>query len=187
MKRPTAIIAILTLALPLWAHEGEDHSAPATPAPIVQAGVRTEAQTEAFELVAVLAKSTLVLYLDAFGTNEPVADAQVEVESGAFRVVATRIAPGLFAIPGAYFGPPGRYPLVISVQAGEVVDLLTATLEVAQPFAVAEPTQVWAAWREPTTMAGGAGVLVLAGIVVAWRRQRRVRTQAGTAETDTRG
>ena len=183
MKCLTACLIVVALAPPAWAHEGEDHSAPAAPAPSVEAGSRTEAQTDALELVAVLADGQLTLYLDDFATTEPVAGAQVEVESGIFRAVATQAAPGLYTVPAGPFGPPGRYPLVVSVQVSDVADLLTATLEVAEPAAVAEQPRCWASPWDVRILAGGAGVLLLAGVGVlaARRRQRRTRTEAGRA------
>jgi hypothetical protein len=180
MRHSIAVLAAAALALSAWAHEGEDHGAPAAAAPTVAAGARTEAQTDALELVAVLADKHLTLYLDAFATNEPVADAQVEVESGAFRAVARQATPGVYAVPAGPFAPPGKYPLVVSVQAGDVADLLTATLEVAQPAAVAEQARPWAAWWNTRAMAGGAGALLLAGVGVLVARCRQARSQADT-------
>ncbi len=188
MKHAIAVLAVAALALPAWAHEGEDHGTQRSSAPIVQAGPRTEAQTDAFELVAVLADGRLTLYLDAFATNGPVADAQVEVESGAFRAVATQAEPGVYAVTAVSFGPPGRYPLVVSVQAGDVADLLTATIEVPQPAAVAGQARSWSSWCDAPAMTGGASALMLAGVGVlaAWSRQRRARTQADAARTGAR-
>lgn len=185
MRPGIAFLAAAALALPAWvpawSHEGEDHGAPAAAPAAVAAGPRTEAQTEAFELVAVPADGRLDLYLDDFATNEPVADARVEVESGAFRAVADQVAPGLYTIPAANFAPPGKYPLVISVQAGDVADLLTATLEVAQPAAVAGQARSWGAWCDAPAVAGGASALTGIGILAVRRRHRRARTQADAA------
>lgn len=187
MKRSIAILAAAALALPVWAHEGEDHGTPAA-APAIAAGPRTEAQTDALELVAVLADGKLTLYLDRFATNAPVADAQVEVESDPFRAVAEQVAPGIYQVPAESFGLPGRYPLVISVQAGDVADLLTATLDVAQPAAGAGPARPWTAWWDAQVIASGAGGLLLVGAVVlaARRRHRQACTQADAAETSAR-
>jgi hypothetical protein len=172
MKHSIALMVIAAMALPVWAHEGVDHGTPAaSPAASPAVGAmapRTTAQTEEFELVAVLAEKHLTLYLDRFATNEPVASAQVEVESGAFKAVATQAAPGLYTLPGETFTHPGKYPLVISVQAGEAVDLLTATLEVVPPPVVAAPAQPWDA-----RVVGGAAALLLVGAgFVAVRRRR---------------
>ena len=186
MKHSIAILAAAALALPVWAHEGEDHGTPAA-APAIAAGPRTETQTDALELVAVLADGKLTLYLDRFATNAPVADAQVEVESGAFRAVAEQVAPGIYQVPAKSFDHPGRYPMIVSVQAGDVADLLTATLDIAEPPSVAgqaRPWVTWVTWVDSPVMAGGAGALVLVAIgVVAARRYRRGRTQTNTGGT----
>lgn len=176
MNHAVALLVTAALALPLWAHEGEDHAGQAAPAHAVEAGPRTGAETAAFELVAVLADKGLTLYLDRFATNEPVADAQVEVESGPFRAVATQAAPGLYAVSAGHFSTPGKYPLVISVQAGDVADLLTATLEVAQPAVVSEHAQLW----DTRALGGAAGALLLAGAgLAAVRRRKRIASTAG--------
>ena len=186
MKLRIAVLVAAALALPAWAHEGEDHGAPATPAPSVQVGSRTEARTEAFELVVVLTDGRLSLYLDDFATNAPVAGGQVEVESGPFRAVADQAAPGVYRVSAGSFDHPGQYPLIISVQAGDVADLLTATLEVAEPASVAGQASPWVAWVDTPVMAGGAGALVLAGIgVLVARRHRQARTQTNTGRTTT--
>jgi hypothetical protein len=175
----TALALPLTLALPAWAHEGEDHGAPAAPAPSGGAGDRAVAATADFELVAVLAEGGLALYLDRFATNEPVTDAQVEVESGAFSAVAAQAAPGLYRVPAGPFGHPGKYPLVISVQAGDIADLLTATIEVAQPAAVSGQAQPWDAWGDARALGAVAGALLLAGAgIVAVRHKRGTRGEA---------
>ncbi len=183
MRHSIAVLAAAAFSLPVWPHEGEDHGAPAAAVPTVAAGARTEAQTDALELVAVLADKHLTLYLDRFATNEPVADAQVEVESGAFRAVAIQTAPGVYAVPAVSFGPPGRYPLVVSVQAGDIADLLTATLDLAEPPSIAGQARPWVGWVDTPVMAGGAGALLLAGIWVLVARRRQARTLAHTERT----
>jgi hypothetical protein len=168
MKHSIAVMVIAAVVLPAWAHEGEDHGTPAAPPAVGAMVPRTTAQTEEFELVAMLADKRLTLYLDRFATNEPVASAQVEVESGAFKAVATQAVPGLYTLPGEPFAHPGKYPLVISVQAGEGVDLLTATIEVAPPPVVAAPAQRW-----DTRAVGGAAALLLVGAgLIAVRRSK---------------
>ena len=170
-------------ARPAGAGGGEAPGARGGAPPAVAAGARTEAQTEAFELVAVLAEGRLTLHLDVFATNAPVADAQVEVESGAFRAVADQAAPGVYAVPAVSFGPPGRYPLVVSVQAGDVADLLTATLDVPQPAAVAGQARSWSSWCDAPAMAGGVSALMLAGVGVLVARRRQAPSQAAAAGT----
>ena len=70
------------VALSASAHGGEDHGEAAAPVIGTAMAPRASAQTEDFELVAVLTGQTLTFTLDRFATNAPVLDALVEVESG---------------------------------------------------------------------------------------------------------
>ncbi|MGB7991241.1 MAG: LPXTG cell wall anchor domain-containing protein [Candidatus Methylophosphatis roskildensis] len=154
------------------AHGGEDHGGEATQSPTVATAPRASAQTEEFELVAVLEGKNLTISLDRFATNEPVANAEIEVDSGALKAVATQIAPGVYSIPGDGFAAPGKYPLAISVVAGESADLLTAMLDLAPPVTGVERSHVASGWG----IWGAAGALLLAGGgLVAMRRRNRPR------------
>lgn len=167
------LFALLFAAL-AWAHGDEDHSHEATPTVMSAAAAapRASAQSEEFELVAVLANKQLTLYLDRYASNAPVADAQIELESGAVKIVAVQSEPGVYTVPSEPFSRPGKYPLVFSIQTAESADLLTATLEVAQPVAgIAKPA---AKTQDQRIVWGAAGVLLLAGIgVVVWMRRRK--------------
>ena len=133
---------------------------------------RTSAQSDEFELVAVLAEGKLTLYLDRYADNAPVPDAEVEIESGAFKAVAAQVAPGVYTVPGQAFAQPGKYPRTISVQAGDAADLLTATLDLAPPAAGVEHAHGWGEW----TVWGASGALLLAGAgLVAVRRRKMNR------------
>lgn len=174
MKHFISFIATACLAAAAWAHGGEDHSHENAPAMAGDVAPRTSAQSGEFELVAVLAAGKLTLYLDRYADNAPVPDAEVEIESGTFKAVAAQIAPGVYAVPGQAFAQPGKYPLTISVEAGEAVDLLTATLDLAAPAAGVEHVHSWQEWA----MWGAAGALLAAGIgLVVVRRRKMERTQ----------
>ncbi len=167
----------LTLVLSALAYGGGDssdghsHGEAAKPAMTVDVAPRASAQTEEFELVAVLAAGKLTLYLDRFASNEPVADAQIEVESGALKAVAAQIAPGVYSVPGEAFANPGKHPLTISVQAGDTADLLTATLDLALPAAGVEHAHGWGEWA--VWGASAALLAAAAGLVVVRRRRQR--------------
>lgn len=177
MKQISTFFAAALFAafsLSAWAHGGEDHGSEAPQAPPVATAPGASAETEEFELVAALEGKKLTLTLDRFATNEPVADARVEVESGsALKSVASQVAPGVYAlqVPDAVFAKPGKYPLTITVQAGQSADLLTATLDVAPPaptsVAAAKAGNDWSVWS-----AAGALLLVGAGLVAVRRRNR---------------
>ncbi|MES2089528.1 MAG: hypothetical protein V4532_06065, partial [Pseudomonadota bacterium] len=98
MNRWLVTLVMSLCACSVGAHGGEDHGEPAATPVLLGQAPRAQAQTEDFELVAVLtqavaaeskASPVLTLYLDRFATNQPVGGATVEVESGAFKAVAT--------------------------------------------------------------------------------------------------
>ena len=159
------------------ASDGHSHGEATKPSMTADIGPRASAQTEEFELVAVLEGGKLTLYLDRFATNEPVADAQIEVEDRVLKAGATQVAPGVYSLPGEAFAKPGKYPLAISVQAGDSSDLLTVTLELPQPvagaapFAGTAPVISWSNW----VVGGAAGALLLAGAALTAVRRRNNR------------
>jgi cobalt-zinc-cadmium efflux system membrane fusion protein len=65
--------------------DGHTHGGAVPPEVIAEVAPRTSAQSDEFELVAVLADGKLTLYLDRYTDNAPVPDAEVEVESGPSR------------------------------------------------------------------------------------------------------
>ena len=177
MKHIRNYFVAMTVALSALAQAGGDasdghsHGEAAAPAMTVAGAPRTSAQTEEFELVAVLEGKKLTLSLDRFATNEPVADAQIEVDSSTLKAAATQIAAGVYSLPGESFAKPGKYPLAISVQAGDSSDLLTVTLDLPQPVAGAAPVNAW----DNRAVGGAAGALLLAGAaLVAVRRQKSI-------------
>lgn len=167
------VAAALAVAAPAaLAHGGEVHdhapAAPATAAFAADSGPRTAAASPDFELVATLEGGRLALYLDRYATGEPVADARVEVESGAFRGIATPAGPGVYVLDGKPFAVPGRHALAVTVEAGDLADLLSATLETlppAPPAHVHGPAE-WVVW-------GAAAGLLLAGVGLLLVRRRR--------------
>jgi hypothetical protein len=172
----TLSLPILMAALPLfaWAHGGEDHGSEdhgsaVMPAPSFATAPRAVAQSEDFELVAVLEAKHLVLTLDRFASNEPVSNAQIELESGAVKMSATQVAPGAYSVPADAFAGPGKYALAITVQAGELSDLLTTALEVPAPaVATGQETTGY-----PELVWGGSGVLLVVGAALVAVRRRR--------------
>ena len=190
MKKWLIASALACTALTVSAHGGEDHGEAAAAPPPAQQAPRASAQTDDFELVAVLtgvhkpgasehehpaAGPVLTLYLDHYAPNAPVAGATVEVESGAFKAVAQQVAPGEYTVAAVALAQPGRYPLTVSVQTQEGADLLDAVLQVLQYQAPASaapaPTPVWLNWR---SWGGWAAGLVLLLAAAAWLRRRTV-------------
>lgn len=166
MKFQTGFLVALLLALPAWAHDGVDHGEAVASSDVNDVAPRAVARSEAFELVAVLASDKLTVYLDRYADNTPVAGAGIEIESGAFKTVAQPIAPGVYEAPAAALARPGHYPLTVSIETADSADLLSATLEVAEPDA-AHPVRNGLVW---SGIAAGA-VWLLAGIGFVLRRR----------------
>ena len=164
-------VHLMLLVWPAIAPADAGHAPGATP-PAVSATLapRLEARSESFELLAVLEGGKLALYLDRFATNEPVSDARIEIESGAFKAVAQPGADGIYTAPGEAFAKPGQYPLVFTIQAADSSDLLNGTLTVPQPAGPSARSRDWTEW--PVWIAGG--VVVVFG--AAWLLLRRRRT-----------
>lgn len=112
--------------------DGEHLDAPATMR-AASTLPRVEANTEAFELVAELRASELVVVIDRYETNEPVLGAKLEVESGTLKAVAAfRAEQGDYTVTDAAMlkalAAPGEHGLVFTLVAGNDSDLLDGTL-----------------------------------------------------------
>ena len=160
-------LMLLTLPATGIADAGHDH---ADPAPVASATLapRMESQSETFELLAILEDGKLTLYLDRFASNEPVPNAKIEVQSGAFKVAAQTRSDGAYTAPADAFATPGQYPLVFTVQADDAADLLNGTLTVPQPIGQAAHSHTWAEWLVWLASA----LVVVSGIAWLWRRRR---------------
>ncbi len=175
----TAIVMALMSAL-TWAGpgahgpNGEHLDSPKTDNQM-QAGLRIEANSDIFELVGTLSGGELFIFIDRFVTNEPLLQAQVEVESGALKAQAKfRAEIGDYKIDDPAMlqklSTPGEHPLVITVIAGKDSDLLDAVLLVPASLAVDDHHFHWEWWA-----LGAFATLVLLGIAVGRLRNQRQR------------
>ena len=170
----TAITVFSLLISPLVsAHGGEDDEAVAKPLDASLAP-RFEVDSEAVELVGVLADKNLVIYLDHIDSNAPVEGAQIEVEGSGIKGTAMAMGDGVYQLPAAALSKPGKYPLTITVEAGDISDLLSADLEIgAAVEAVAPTTQPLRKWWY------GAGIALLLGLggFIILRRRRQLKLE----------
>lgn len=149
---------------------------------------RVETQTEAFELVAELRASALVVLVDRYLTNEPVLGARLDVEVGALKAVAAfRPEQGDYAVTDAAMlkalAAPGEHGLVFTLVAGADSDLLDGTLVTSAGSgtagakgagqAHAHGDSAHALARAAWIGAGAATLGLVAGIAW-WRMRRRV-------------
>jgi hypothetical protein len=189
------VLLLLATSLPAragpGAHgpNGEHLDGPATGAAGTESTPRMEAKSEAFELVARLGGGELSILIDRFETNEPVLNAQVEVESGRLKAVAKFHADqGDYAVDDAALlsalGQPGAHPIVVTLIAGKESDLLEGMLQVTTVVSTEpghghshEPggahDEVHAAtgkkWRVPALILAATAAL---GVLLLFRRKR---------------
>ena len=174
-RTAAAVAAALSISIaPAGAHEGHDHgegAASAAPAAVPAASARADAVGTAVELVAVAEGTSLLLYLDAFATNEPLADADITVETPAGPVKAS--ADGdLYRLDAPFLAKPGRYELIATIAAGADLEILPLTLVTTAPAAPARAggatASGWLASWSPSLPGWAPGdALLLAGGVVA--------------------
>lgn len=157
-------------------HGDEPHAASAA-AGASGAAPRFETATELFELVGRLRDDALVLHVHRFASNEPVAQARLEVESGDRKAVAAYdAADGSYRVADAGFvaplREPGTHPLLITLTAGQDADLMEASLEVAGAHAPDEA-------HRPGWALAGALLLVGAALLGGGALLLRRRAPAG--------
>jgi hypothetical protein len=200
--------SLLTAPTTGWAGPGAhgpngEHLDTATATPTGPAFPQVQAASDLFELVALLKPGELVLTLDRYATNEPVADARIELASGALKAVALyRPATQDYAITDTgllqALAQAGEHALVFTVQAGADADLLDGTLAMGAGAARAAT-----AGHGPGNShdhdhdhdhghghshtlervligAGGLAALGVVGGGLYWRRRRSARATGGT-------
>ena len=144
--------------------EGHDHgdTGPATP------GTRSpsfEAKSDLFELVGILERGTLRLFLDRYASNEPIADATIDIEAGTGKAMARAQSDGTYLFDADILRQPGNIAFSFTVTAGADVDLLAANLAIPDPHHdhPAGPGRLAALWPGIVL---GIGVSAVAGLVV---------------------
>ncbi len=164
-----ALAAVALLTAPVLAHEGHDHG-PAQVAPAGPASPRVALTSDLYEAVGVLRGERLTLYLDRFGTNEPVTDAKVAVTLGGEAEIAAEPGPdGTYLLASPKLPGAGPLEIVLSVtgQAGD--DLLIGTLNRPEPAMAAAPTTPTGAAGRNVHVAGLDVPLayIIAGVALA--------------------
>jgi hypothetical protein len=132
-------VGILLAAVTAWAglaraHEGHDHGAPPPPVTATIAP-RADASSGDFELVAIARGDRLRIYLDRFRTNEPVNGAVIEIDAAGGTLQAVPDGEGAYVASAPFLARAGAHDLAITIQSGDLVDVLTATLTIPAPSA----------------------------------------------------
>jgi cobalt-zinc-cadmium efflux system membrane fusion protein len=133
--RPTlwALLILFAVAVApsiVSAHEGHDHGPPSVEAPTA-AAPRAEAQSDLFELVAIVRDGALTVFLDRFVGNHPVSGAAIELETPEGAKSLTPVD-DRYRLDAPWMSAPGAHDLLFTVVVGADVDVLTTTLVVPQ-------------------------------------------------------
>lgn len=163
--------AMFLVALGVHAHEGHDDAA-STPVNVGGAP-RVEASSDLFEVVGVVDRGTMTIFLDRYATNEPVIDAKIDIDAGTAKGVAQASRDGTYTFAHAALAQLGTLPVTFTVASGADTDLLTGELVIGDANAPDSRTQTTPAWKATAWMAGS---LILVGIVTAlwWFRRRQL-------------
>lgn len=133
LTRLMAVVALLTIgllgALPAQAHEGHDHGAPPPPVSNTVAP-RAEASSSDFEMVLIARGADLIVHLDAFQTNTPITDAEIEIDTPIGTVKPAVRPDGSYAVAAPFLKTPGTYNLAVTITARGMVDILATTLTI---------------------------------------------------------
>jgi len=150
-----------------FAHGGHEHGDEEKPLAVEQEVPRLTVESELFQLVGVNDGNTLTIYLDEYATNIPIENALVEITKDADTFIAEEISPAVYELKGEWLHEVGKHDLVISVTAGENIDLLLAELMVSAPSVDdnAENINGWKAYLQPELgipllIASGIGLLI---------------------------
>lgn len=129
-----SFLTCLTVIVPAVAGPGHDHGDHASEvSAAIKDAPRIESAGTDLELVAVAEGRKLSIYLDRFATNEPVDGASIEVSGDGLAPIFAKLkAPGLYEIESDWLDVPGTKPLLFSIAAGGITDLLNGTLIVPQ-------------------------------------------------------
>jgi hypothetical protein len=170
----SACIAIGQLPIAGHAHEGHDDDAsPASGLPGVDVP-RIEAQSDLFEIVGVVERDAMKIFLDRYATNEPVTDAKIDIEAGPLKGFAQANPDGTYTFKNPALTQPGRLPVTFTIVAGSDSDLLTGELVIGDRDAAKARANDDSAWKRLLWATGG--LVLLAGIVIAWwSRRKRVK------------
>ena len=121
------------------AHEGHDHDDAATTALAASTYPRVVTQSELYEIVGILKKDRLAIYVDQLSSNEPVIGAKLRVTFGDSKPVdAEPAVSGVYTLSLPRLNDAEAVEVVFSINANGGDDLLVGTL--TPPPGSASPT-----------------------------------------------
>ena len=140
------------------------------------ASPRIAAHSDLFELVGIVGNGQMTVYLDRYVTNEPIANAKIEFESGAHQGLAQPQADGTYLIKFDALAKPGQLSFSFTIAAGTETDLLAGDLEIVDHHEDdhAETGRPWWRW-----LGYAFAVVIALGIAVLYTRRVKSTRSAG--------
>jgi hypothetical protein len=130
-SRASSIVAFAFVAfwcaLQAAAHEGHDHEPAVLPA-TTHALPRLAVSSETYELVAIVDRERMTIYLDRFEDDSPITDAKIAVTIDEEQVNATASDAGTYTLSSGRLGGRGLRELVFDIRAKAGDDLLIGKL-----------------------------------------------------------
>lgn len=133
LARWLAAALLLICSVEAQAHGDADHDHGPPAAAVAGSRPRIAVQSEAYQLVGVLDRGQLTVYLDRFADNAPVTGATIEVTIGDEPVAAERNAEGTYAVKSKRLETAGEVEMVFAITAPEGDDLLIGQLAIPTP------------------------------------------------------
>lgn len=163
------ILAAILLSVPTisFAHGDEDHSATATISAPSDASPRIAARTARLELVAVANDGDMTIWIDGWGDNAPVTDANVNVTIDG-RSKTANLASDVYTLSDANLKTPGTHKLAFLMTRAGALESLSAELKVVAVDDLANIGE-WAYWIIALAL------IALAVIGVIFWRARKAR------------
>jgi membrane fusion protein, heavy metal efflux system len=171
-----ASLSLVALS-PAIAGPGHDHGDEA-PAATGSASPRVSTHSDLFELVGIVKQNKITIYLDHYGTNEPITKADIEVEITAdkapIKVKAVAETDGTFSVTNEILEKAGTYALSFTVSAGKDTDLLAGEVKIGSEPKVAGKADEHDHDHNHTPWAKYAGfaTAALAAIAAIWAALR---------------
>jgi cobalt-zinc-cadmium efflux system membrane fusion protein len=139
------VVAMLLSAGESRAHEGHDHGAPPPPVSSTIAP-RAEASSDSLEIVLIARGGELIIQLDEFRSNAPIAGAELEIDGPDGLLKPIAVGEGSYKVNAPFLTKPGSYDLAITVSARETVEILAVTLTIPSAAGVNTPAHGNRSW-----------------------------------------
>jgi RND family efflux transporter MFP subunit len=135
-----SVLACAVIAPFAVAHEGHDHGDAGTSAVVASAFPRASARSELYEVVGIAKNGRMSIYVDDAVTNEPVADARLQVGIGdSTPREAELVEPGLYTLPMATPETAASAEVIFSITSQRGDDLLVGVLTSSKAAAAPNP------------------------------------------------